>query len=308
MRYRTLGRTGLEVSEIGLGGAVFAGTSHGPFDETDAVKAIRTALEAGVNYIDTSRHYGPSEEIIGKALMDYTGEYIICTKISPRQMPTAAETIAGVEESLATLRRSHVDVLLAHDIQHLGEGVKAVESILQRGGMVEGFRQLQREGRVRFIGVSGRLAEVTAAVQTGEFDVALSFNRFNLLDWSAEEGLLPQAERHNVGVVMGGVFYQGFLSLPLELVLQRVEKGLLWAWDWTDARRESVLNRLEKLREFVADDLAALRRLAVQFVLSEPRVSVTVIGMKTAIEVTENISTVQKGGLNAETVARLKAL
>lgn len=308
MRYRTLGRTGLEVSEIGLGGAVFAGTSHGPFDETDAVNAIRTALEAGVNYIDTSRHYGPSEEIIGKALTDYTGEYIICTKISPRQMPTAAETIAGVEESLATLRRSHVDVLLAHDIQHLGEGVKAVESILQRGGMVEGFRQLQREGRVRFIGVSGRLAEVTAAVQTGEFDVALSFNRFNLLDWSAEAGLLPQAERHNVGVVMGGVFYQGFLSLPLELVLQRVEKGLLWAWDWTDTRRESVLNRLEKLREFVADDLAALRRLAVQFVLSEPRVSVTVIGMKTAIEVTENISTVQKGGLNAETVARLKAL
>ena len=308
MRYRPLGRTGLVVSEIGLGGAVFAGTSHGPFDETDAVNAIRTALEAGVNYIDTSRHYGPSEEIIGKALTDYTGEYIICTKISPRQMPTAAETIAGVEESLATLRRSHVDVLLAHDIQHLGEGVKAVESILQRGGMVEGFRQLQREGRVRFIGVSGRLAEVTAAVQTGEFDVALSFNRFNLLDWSAEEGLLPQAERPNVGVVMGGVFYQGFLSLPLELVLQRVEKGLLWAWDWTDARRESVLNRLEKLREFVADDLAALRRLAVQFVLSEPRVSVTVIGMKTAIEVTENISTVQKGGLNAETVARLKAL
>ena len=308
MRYRTLGRTGLEVSEIGLGGAVFAGTSHGPFDETDAVNAIRTALEAGVNYIDTSRHYGPSEAIIGKALTDYTGEYIICTKISPRQMPTAAETIAGVEESLATLRRSHVDVLLAHDIQHLGEGVKAVESILQRGGMVEGFRQLQREGRVRFIGVSGRLAEVTAAVQTGEFDVALSFNRFNLLDSSAAEGLLPQAERHNVGVVMGGVFYQGFLSLPLELVLQRVEKGLLWAWDWTDTRREFVLNRLEKLREFVADDLAALRRLAVQFVLSEPRVSVTVIGMKTAIEVTENISTVQKGGLNPETVARLKAL
>ena len=308
MRYRTLGRTGLEVSEIGLGGAVFAGTSHGPFDETDAVNAIRTALEAGVNYIDTSRHYGPSEEIIGKALTDYRGEYIICTKISPRQMLTAAETIAGVKESLATLRRSHVDVLLAHDIQHLGEGVKAVESILQRGGMVEGFRQLQREGRVGFIGVSGRLAEVTAAVQTGEFDVALSFNRFNLLDWSAEEGLLPQTERHNVGVVMGGVFYQGFLALPLELVLQRVEKGLLWAWDWTDARREFVLNRLEKLREFVADDLAALRRLAVQFVLSEPRVSVTVIGMKTAIEVTENISTVQKGGLNPETVARLKAL
>ena len=84
MRYRTLGRTGLEVSEIGLGGAVFAGTSHGPFDETDAIAAIRTALENGVNYIDTSRHYGPSEEIIGKALTGYTGDCIICTKLAPR--------------------------------------------------------------------------------------------------------------------------------------------------------------------------------------------------------------------------------
>ena len=308
MRYRSLGRTGLEVSEIGIGGAVFAGTSHGPFDEADAVAAIRTALENGVNYIDTSRHYGPSEEIIGRALTGYTGDYIICTKISPRQVVTAAGTIAGVEESLTALRRSHIDVVLAHDIQHLGEGRDAVEQILQSGGMVDGLRQLQREGRVRFIGVSGRLAEVTAAVQTGEFDVALSFNRFNLLDWSAEEGLLPQAEAHNVGVTMGGVFYQGFLSLPLELVLQRVENGLLWAWDWTDARRESVLNRLEKLREFVGDDLAALRRLAVQFVLSEPRISAAVVGMKSVAEVTENLAAVEAGGLDTETVARLKAL
>ena len=308
MRYRMLGRTGIEVSEIGIGGAVFAGTSHGPFNEADAIAAIRTALETGVNYIDTSRHYGPSEEVIGKALTGYTGDYIICTKISPRRVVTAAGTIAGVEESLAALRRSHVDVVLAHDIQHLGEGVDAVEAILQRGGMVDGLRQLQRDGRVRFIGVSGRLAEVAAALQTGEFDAALSFNRFNLLDWSAEEALLPQAETHNVGVTMGGVFYQGFLSLPLELVLQRVENGLLWAWDWTDTRRDFVLKRLEKLREFVDDDLAVLRRLAVQFVLSEPRVSSAVIGMKSATEVTENLAAVETGGLDAETVAQLKAL
>lgn len=308
MRYRRLGRTGLEVSEIGIGGAVFAGTSHGPFDEVEAIAAIRTALENGVNYIDTSRHYGRSEEIIGQALKDYTGDCIICTKISPRQSVTAAETVAGVEESLAALQRSHVDVLLAHDIQHLGAGADAVEAILQRGGMVDGFRQLQRERRVRFIGVSGRLAEITAAVQTGEFDVALSFNRLNLLDWNAEEVLLPAAEAHDIGVTIGGVFYQGFLSLPLELVMQRVEKGLLWAWDWTETRREFVLNRLEKLREFVGDDLAALRRLAVQFVLSEPRVSAAVIGMKSAAEVTENLSAVEAGGIGAETVARLKTL
>ena len=306
MRYRTLGRTGLEVSEIGLGGAVFAGTSHGPFDETDAIAAIRTALENGVNYIDTSRHYGPSEEIIGKALTGYTGDCIICTKLAPCPGMTAAGAISGVEESLTTLQRPYVDVLLAHDIQQIGEGVNAVETILQRGGMVDGFRRLQREGRVRFIGVSGRLAEVTAAVQTGEFDVALTFNRFNLLDWNAEAGLLPQAEAHNVGVTVGGVFYQGFLSLPL--VLQRVEKGLLWPWDWTDTQKESVLNRLEKLRKFVGDDLVALRQLAVQFVLSERRISTAVVGMKNAAEATENLSAAAAGALDAETAARLKEL
>ena len=308
MRYRTLGRTGLEVSEIGLGGAVFAGTSHGPFNETDAIAAVRTALETGVNYIDTSRHYGPSEEIIGKALTGYTGDCVICTKLAPRPGMTAADAIAGVEESLTTLQRPYVDVLLAHDIQQIGEGANTVETILQRGGMVDGFRQLQREGRARFIGVSGRHPEVTAAVQTGEFDVALTFNRFNLLDWSAEAGLLPQAEAHNVGVTVGGVFYQGFLSLPLELVLQRVEKGLLWPWDWTDRQKESVLDRLAKLREFVGDDLVALRRLAVQFVLSEPRVSTAVIGMKNAAEATENLSAAEAGALDTETVARLKGL
>ena len=308
MRYRTLGRTGLEVSEIGLGGAVFAGTSHGPFNETDAIAAVRTALETGVNYIDTSRHYGPSEEIIGKALTGYTGDCVICTKLAPRPGMTAVDAIAGVEESLTTLQRPYVDVLLAHDIQQIGEGANTVETILQRGGMVDGFRQLQREGRVRFIGVSGRLAEVTAAVQTGEFDVALTFNRFNLLDWNAEAGLLPQAETHNVGITVGGVFYQGFLSLPLELVLQRIERGLLWPWDWTDTQKESVLNRLEKLREFVGDDLVALRQLAVQFVLSEPRVSTAVIGMKNAAEATENLSAAEAGALDTETVARLKGL
>ncbi|MCZ6678236.1 MAG: aldo/keto reductase, partial [Candidatus Poribacteria bacterium] len=257
-------------------------------------------------YIDTSHHYGSSEEIIGKALTGYDGDCVICTKLAPRVGMTAAETVAGVEESLAALRQPFVDVLLAHDIQQVGEGRKSVDVILQRGGMVDGFRQLQREGRIRFIGVSGRLAEVAAGVGTGEFDVALSFNRFNLLDWSAEDELLPLARAHNVGVTVGGVFYQGFLSLPLELTLRRAENGLFWPWDLTETQRERVLSRLEKLVELVDNDLGALRRLAVRFALSEPRIGVAVLGMKRASEVTENLSAAEEGGLDAETVAQLK--
>ncbi len=308
MHYRTLGRTGLSVSEIGVGGAVYAGRAHGAFNESSAIAAIRTALEAGINYIDTSRHYGPSEEIIGKALTGYKRECIICTKLAPRPLITVAETVAGVEESLKTLRRPYIDVLLAHDIQQGGTGVQAVEAILRPGGMVDGFRQLQREGRVRFIGVSGRVDEVTAAMKTGEFDVVLSFNRFNLLDWSAESELLPTAKTHNVGVTMGGVFYQGFLSLELSVIEARATKGMFWDWDLTEEQRNRVLSRLGKLNALVDADLAALRQLAIRFALSDQRISVAVLGMKTVAEVTENLAAAEAGGLDADAVERLKTL
>jgi aryl-alcohol dehydrogenase-like predicted oxidoreductase len=308
MHYRTLGRTGLSVSEIGVGGAVYAGRAHGAFNESSAIAAIRTALEAGINYIDTSRHYGPSEEIIGTALTGYKGECIICTKLAPRPSMTVAETVAGVEESLKTLQRPYIDVLLAHDIQQGGTGVQAVEAILRSGGMVDGFRQLQREGRVRFIGVSGRVDEVTAAMKTGEFDVVLSFNRFNLLDWSAESELLPTAKTHNVGVTMGGVFYQGFLSLELSVIEARATKGMFWDWDLTEEQRNRVLSRLGKLNALVDADLAALRQLAIRFALSDQRISVAVLGMKTVAEVTENLAAAEAGGLDADAVERLKTL
>lgn len=308
MYYRTLGRTGLSVSEIGIGGAVYAGRAHGAFDERGAIAAIRTALESGINYIDTSRHYGPSEEIIGKALTGYKGECIICTKLAPRPAMTVAETVAGVEASLKTLRRPHIDVLLAHDIQQSGSGIQAVEAILRPGGLVDGFRQLQREGRVRFIGVSGRVDEVTTAMQTGEFDVVLSFNRFNLLDWSAESELLPTAKAHNVGVTMGGVFYQGFLSLELPVIEKRAAQGMFWDWDLTDGQRNRVLSRLGKLNALVDADLAALRQLAIRFALSESRVSVAVLGMKSVAEVIENLAAAQAGALDAKQIEQLKTL
>ena len=308
MRYRMLGDTGLRVSEIGLGGAVYAGTGHGPVNEVEAIAAIRSVLDSGINYIDTSRHYGPSEEIIGKALAGYQGECIITTKLQPNSEMSAAEAVSGVEESLEALQRDHVDILLAHDIQQAAEGDQAAEIILKPGGMVDGFRQLQREGRVRFIGVSGRLAEVAGAIRTGEFDVVLCFNRFNLLDWSAEDELLPLAHQKNVGVTMGGVFYQAFLSLPLELALERAAQGMYWPWDLTDQKRELILSRREKLYEFAERDLSTLRRLALQFVLAEPRIGVAVVGMKTPTEVQENLHAVDSGSMAAETIERLKLL
>ena len=79
-------------------------------------------------------------------------------------------------------------------------------------------------------------------------------------------------------------------------------------WDLTEKQRNRVLSRLGKLREFVDNDLAALRQLAVRFALSELRISVATLGMKSAAEVTENLSAAEEGGLDAETVARLKML
>jgi aryl-alcohol dehydrogenase-like predicted oxidoreductase len=120
--------------------------------------------------------------------------------------------------------------------------------------------------------------------------------------------LLPLTHVHNVGVTVGGVFYQGFLSLPLTLVLQRAEKGLFWPWDMTEKQRERVTSRLRKVSEFIDNDLTALRRLAIRFVLSEPRISVSVVGMKRAAEVRENLSAVEEGALDTDTLAHFSTI
>ena len=201
------------------------------------------------------------------------------------------------EQSLTRLGVDDVDVLLIHGIDQYGQGESAVE-LVRDNGMIDAMKGLRQEGKVRFIGVSGQLPELVPAVASGEFDVALTYNSFNLLVREAEHALLPLAKERGVGLVLGGAFYQGLLTGIADRLVP--EKGRWFerndpGWHQTGA----LLARVQALRDLVGGDKRALRRLALRFAISDPRISVVISGMSRPEEVEENAAAVEAGPLSA---------
>ena len=128
--------------------------------------------------------------------------------------------------------------------------------------------------------------------------MALTYDSFNLLIREAEHSLLPLADEHRVGLVLGGPFYQGLLSGIAEQVVAEKER-------WFEGKdpglhqTDELLERVEALLEMVGGDARALRRLALRFALSDPRISVVVSGMSRCHEVEENAAAAEAGPLSA---------
>jgi hypothetical protein len=195
MRYRTLGRTGLKVSEIGFGGF--------PIDDP---QIVLYAMERGVNYIDTSHCYrgGRSEEIIGRALEGRRDRVVLTTKWCPHHVGRPAKKqvfLDLLDESLRRLRTDHVDIVLNHEVGKNSDG-SGVER-LKNPEMFEAFESARKAGKARFLGASGHdpdLMEVMQyAVDSGRFDVLLC--RYSFLDYPGQDSLIDRASAKGVGFI-----------------------------------------------------------------------------------------------------------
>ena len=304
MEYRVLGRTGLKVSQVGMGGIGAMG-KYGAVTPEQFAKTMARASELGMNFLDTAPAYGDSEVVFGHYLKDRRQDWIVCTKIGRCGDTVATRAVVEqCEQSLSRLRVDYVDILLIHSIDQYGKGEQAIERV-HDNGMIEAMKGLRRDGKTRFIGVSGQLPELVPAVAGGEMDVALTYNSFNLLIREAEHSLLPLADEHKVGLVLGGPFYQGLLSGIAERVVVEKER---W-FESTDPglhQTDELLERMEALLEMVSGDARALRRLALRFALSDPRISVVVSGMSRRHEVEENAAAVEAGPLSASERGRVE--
>jgi aryl-alcohol dehydrogenase-like predicted oxidoreductase len=258
MQYRTLGRTGLRVSEIGVGGAQFGLTNYmGKWDafSDEAQRAttatVHRALELGYTYFDTAPGYGDGrgEEMLGVALQGHRDEIALATKVSGGQW-TPEGIRASVEASLRRLRTDVVDVIQFHGGWYHSHHV---EQIL-RGGGLEAFQQLKQEGVARFIGFTaeGPSAGVEELIATGAFDVMQV--RFNLMyqhpsDWHNDEGIIRQANAQGMGIVLMRPMTSG--------VFQRL-----------------------MAQAFPQIDVLDVGKLLLNYVLSDPYVDVALIGMR----------------------------
>ncbi len=181
----TLGRTGLLVTRLGIGGAY-----------CKTVEGYRAALEMGVTYVDTARSYndGKDEQLIGEAIAGKRSRLTLATKTASRDAKGAR---ADLETSLRLLCTDHIDIWQLHGLDKQADREKA----LGPGGAYEAAVKAREEGLVRFIGVTGHdWAEIGQAVATGLFDTVLCW--YNCAMKEPEELIFPHAQRHNVGVVI----------------------------------------------------------------------------------------------------------
>ena len=269
---RKLGRTGEQVSCIGLGGAHIGRQKQ----EAESLRIIRRALDGGINFLDNCWDYndGQSEERMGKALQDgYRQKAFLMTKIDGRDKKTAA---AQIDESLRRLRTDHLDLLQLHEIIHANDPQRS----FAEGGAIEAMREAQKAGKARFLGFTGHkspdmhLSMLEAAKQHGfRFDaVQMPLNVLDAHFDSFEKRVLPVLVQEEIAVLgmkpLGGSFIlqsktvsapdclRYALSLPASVVitgmdsLERVEQAFKVARDFkplTEKQLQGLLAKTEKV-------------------------------------------------------------
>jgi uncharacterized protein len=206
LRYRELGSTGYRVSGLGFGAMNLPGV---PYEQAEA--ALNYALDAGINYIDTAAGYRNSEEIIGQAVSHRRGEFFLATKTNQRSYEAAKEEI---ERSLKRMKTETIDLLQIHYVNHPGE----FKAAMAEDGAYKAALAAKREGKIRFIGITGHRPDLLAQwVRSGKFDQTLF--HLNLGQPFAAYDLIPALVEMGMARVAMKPLSGGFFQ-PVERALR----------------------------------------------------------------------------------------
>lgn len=308
MRYRTLGRTGLRVSEVGFGAWAIGGNAHGnsygPTEDKVSLMAVRRAVDLGCNFFDTADVYGwgHSEELLGQALADDRDEVLIATKVGgdfyhggvrsnfdPDYIPFAL----GL--SLQRLKTDHVDLYQLHNPPEWMMGDPQTYEVLEA---------LQAENRIRHFGVSVHSPEEGALCieASRPATVQIPFSIFRQ-EWVAD--FLGQAKKAGIGVIAREPLGNGFLTgrIPPTAVFLPGDIRHRWPQEMIAARA-----RVAQRLTFLHRDGRTVGQSSLKFVLSFPEVSVTIPGAKTPAHVEENAASSEAPDLTEEELGAIRDL
>lgn len=293
MKKRPLGRTGLKVSEVAFGGVgigmPYAGQAMPA--EKDSIRLLHQALDEGINYYDTARMYGVSEEIMGKAFGGQRDQVILNTKCVhfldgqgriPTDLPIKQTICDSLEKSLNALRTDYIDVFMLH---------QSSPELLQNEEVAAVFLDLKAEGKVRSIGASTYTPEESRlCIESGIWEVIQV--PFNLMDQRQKE-LFPLVQQHGIGLIIRSVLFRGFLtgkSLKLHPALKAVEE------------------HLRKFGNLPLSDIPGLIALAIKFVLSYPAVTSVLVGMDQKDHLTQALEVVDGQYFGPEFLSQLEEM
>ncbi len=291
MEYRRLGQTDLQLSVMGFGASPL-GDVFGPIDVEEGRRAVHLAIDEGVNFFDVSPYYGATlaEERLGSALSGKRDRVVLSTKCGRYgidQFDFSARRIrSSIEESLKRLGTDYVDLLHAHDVE-FGDTQQIINET------IPALRSLQKEGKTRYIGISGYPLKVLMRIaEKAPVDCILSYCRYLLVN-DMDTVLMPFAERMRMGVINASPLHMGILTV----------RG---APDWHPAPLKVRLAVQEAL-SFCQEHNLNLTEVALRFCLDYPRVTTTLVGMSTTEQVRRNLCSF-KNPVKPDLLGRIQAI
>lgn len=274
MKFRKLGKTGLDVSVLSFGasslGSVFRET-----DDAESILTVHTAVDMGINLIDVSPYYGltKAETVLGKAISQISRDkFILSTKAGRYGADlfdfSEQRILRSADESLKRLETDYIDILFLHDIEFV-----PFEQVLE--GAFPALDKLRQQGKIRFFGVSGLpLSLFEKAIAHKELDCVLSYCHYSLNDTSLLE-LLPLLARNNIGLINASPLSMGLLNTrPVA--------------DWHPASPE-IIAVCKKAADYCASIGADIAKLAVQYATANERIPTTLVSTASPDNIRKNI-------------------
>ncbi|WP_054957840.1 aldo/keto reductase [Paenibacillus dakarensis] len=270
MERRTFGQTDMQVSILGFGGAEI-----GQEDQKTVDRLLHSAVDAGLNMIDTAECYGNSEELIGRSLAGRREDYYLFTKCGhaagleyPDWDPVLLEK--SIDRSLKRLQVDYVDVIHLHSCS---------EEVLRQGEVIEVLKRAKEKGKTRYIGYSGDTTDALYAIQTGVFD---SFETsVNIADQEAIELTIPEAVKRGMGVIA---------KRPVANVAWKEE-----TLSQTDYAYPYWVRLQELQYDFLADVQTGVKQ-ALKFTLTVPGVATAIVGTANPSRWEQNAAMLEDGG------------
>ncbi len=319
MKYKPLGRTGLFVSELCLGTMTFGGDDAGIWgkigrlQQEESERIIGSALDAGINFIDTADVYagGRSEEITGQALKNLKvprENVVVATKVFGETGPganmrgaTRSHIVAGLQASLKRLQLDHVDLYQIHGFDAatpIEETVRALDTMVQHG-------------QVRYVGVSNWAAwQIVKALGISE---RLGLTRFESLQAyytiagrDLERELIPMLQSEGLGLMVWSPLAGGLLSGKYGRDQQAEAGSRRTAFDFPPVDRARAFDAVDVMREIAGPRRISVAQIALAWLLHQPQVTSVIIGAKKAEQLADNIGATSVA-LSADELQRLDA-
>lgn len=284
MNYNEIGKTGMKVSQLSFGASSLGGVFHS-VKEADALEAVFTAVELGMNFIDVSPYYGhyKAETVLGKALKDIPrGKYYLSTKVGRYGKDgvntwdySAKRAKESVYESMERLNIDHIDLINVHDIEFQADLPGGLQKVCDE--TLPALCELRDEGVVSHVGITDLQPEnirwVIEHVPAGTVEATLCFCHYSLNDELLNE-YFDFFEQHNVGIINASPLSMGLLST----------RGVP---DWHPAPKALV----EACQKAVAHCNAKgypIEKLAIQYAISSPRIATTLFSSANPANVEKN--------------------